>query len=656
ALKVYDTILLSNPNDAEIANRKGEILLVMDRPAQAAEAFANALSTSPKSPVLLNNLGKAMMKLRRTDEALRYFREAIGINPKEAEYRVNEGRALAAEERLEEAMQSFETALLLKPGDYQALKYKGNLLLRMGKASDALKSFEKALESSKGDKDLFRNMGKASELLGRTREAIAHYGQCLDEDPSDKAVWTRMGQLRASLGEHKEAIDCFDKVISMGSEDPTAWLSKGMSLEAMGKLEEAVQAYDQAIGIDANIAEIWEKKGSALLKLYKPEQALRAFEHATALNPSSEGAKKGLQESEKLVRELKIEDYARAVLDFEYAHRRPVTKEEAFRIAGIPYAFLDDVLAYIQARVDVNISELTPDEINAFEEASREILLRAYDEGSLETHGLSLADIIRNFPDYKISTAKKILAYIQTVSDMTFSEKKSGDPETEHLLRAALDLPDTEKNVLGIMRNLNLGVMKARRLVTILQTFRGGGYETPTLSLRKIVTEGFGGERISTTERVGYAPEVRRRETEVSEEPEEIVKPARKETGGRERIEEELETVAPSRRRKEEVERTRRGHPAEKGVSRGTGLDRDTSSIEGRRCLFHGGIAIGRCMSCKAILCKECIRGVSNCPRCGSPLSETASAEEEAREEKRPKEPPEKTKEREEKQRDFSRL
>jgi hypothetical protein len=163
-------------------------------------------------------------------------------------------------------------------------------------------------------------------------------------------------------------------------------------------------------------------------------------------------------------------------------------------------------------------------------------------------------------------------------------------------------LPDTEKNVLGIMRNLNLGVMKARRLVTILQTFRGGGYETPTLSLHRIVTEGFGGERPSATDRVGYAPEVRRGEEEMLEVPVGRARPHAREPAGREKVEEEFEMVAQPKHRKEEPEAKRKERRETSG--RRFGLDRDDPTIEGRRCLFHGGVAIGRCMNCKAILCK----------------------------------------------------
>jgi superkiller protein 3 len=656
ALAIYEEILLANPQDVDVANRKGEVLMKENKPAQAAETFLAALNVK-RSGVLLNNYGKALLSMRRTDEALEVFRHAIEESQVKPEYRVNEGRALAALDRLDEALKSFDTALSLDHHNYSALKYRGSALLKMNRADEAMASYEKALQEEKGEKDIFKNMGRACELLSRTREAIGYYQQALREDSTDTGIWLRIGELHASLGEHREAVDGYDRALQSMPEDAKLWLSKGRSLDALGMNDDAVQAYDRAIGIDPNGAEGWELKGATLLRLEKPEAALRAFEHALALNPSDDKSKKGLQQADVLVRQLRIEDYARAVLEFEHAHGRPVTKEEAFRISGIPYAYLDDVVAYVESPVELEISELTQEEIGAYEEASRDILLRSYEDKSLEAHGLRLADIIRSFPEYKITTAKRILAYIQKVSVMSFPREKTEDPQTEHLLRKALDLPDTQKNVIGVIRNLNVGVMTSRRLVSILQTFRGGGFETPTVDLKTIVTEGFG-TRVPEQPRVAYAEE-----RTIRDEDEEQREPAPKRKirmADRKEPEEELqepeeETATRRPKTRRVVPRARqREDEGEAG-----GLDRDKENLEGRRCLFHGGVAVARCRSCKAILCKECLRGVDRCPRCDAPFSD--EEEDEGGDEPRSPEPgrePVKRAPKEEHKgdRDFSRL
>jgi hypothetical protein len=43
------------------------------------------------------------------------------------------------------------------------------------------------------------------------------------------------------------------------------------------------------------------------------------------------------------------------------------------------------------------------------------------------------------------------------------------------------------------------------------------------------------------------------------------------------------------------------------------------SDLKGRRCLFHGGVAVMKCQSCGSVLCKECTSSGA-CPRCKADL------------------------------------
>jgi len=197
------------------------------------------------------------------------------------------------------------------------------------------------------------------------------------------------------------------------------------------------------------------------------------------------------------------------------------------------------------------------------------------------------------------------------VEEHQFSTKAT-DPQTDTLLRQALDLPEDQKNVLGIIRNLGVGVYQARHLVTILQSFKGGGFETPKISVGSIVSESYG----------QYSPsdERARRDRESQES-------ARPHARRAPRDDEEPEDgqprfgPPPKRRREPPAEEREQGRPAKARDRQPKDAAEDVpSDLVGRRCLFHGGVAVVRCKKCKAVLCKECIRGSDRCPRCNSPL------------------------------------
>ncbi|MGB2582110.1 MAG: tetratricopeptide repeat protein, partial [Thermoplasmata archaeon] len=468
------------------------------------------------------------------------------------------------------------------------------------------------------DRDLWTSRAKAAEAAGDKEEAVRSYLKALEIDTKDKVAWFRLGQLYAEMESLTEANDCFDRSLDIDESNSKVWMSKGATMEKLDAHEEAASAYDRAIGLDSNDKEAWKSKAYAMLKLRRPEQALRCFDHALTIDPYFETAAEGRTLAEDEIRKTKIEDYSRSVLDFEYTHGRPVTKEEAFRVCGIPYAFLGEVLDYLSQLEDISLSQLTPEGFNKYEKMSREILVTSMLKRDLSTHGLRLCDVTVNFPELRVSSAKRMLSYLKAVEEHSFSTQVS-DPQTDTLLRQALDLPGDQKSVLGIIRNLEVGAYQARQLVTILMTFQEGGVESQTVTLKSIVSEGFGEyspwESSAAKPSRSEAPRQRRHheeepdadeeQMEADDEPEERPVRKRPRTG----------TKGTPRRGSRGADAAEGDEEDEEG-----GADEAPSDLVGRRCLFHGGIAVKRCAKCKAVLCKECIRGTDKCPRCNAPL------------------------------------
>ena len=146
-------------------------------------------------------------------------------------------------------------------------------------------------------------------------------------------------------------------------------------------------------------------------------------------------------------------------------------------------------------------------------------------------------------------------------------------------------------------------------------TFQEGGVESQTVSLKSIVSEGFGeytpwqGEH--AVEQAAARPRTRRRES----------RPAPEEYDEEEDEEPEEEVPAKPRSRAGKRKPARASaKKRETEEDEGEEEEEAPQDLVGRRCLFHGGIAVKRCGKCKAVLCKECIRGSDKCPRCNAPL------------------------------------
>src|SRR6185503_8755758 len=86
--------------------------------ASALEQFQAAVEKNPQDTDSLSNLGQVLVKLNRPADAIPYFTRAVALAPDRWAYQFNLARALGQVGRLEESIQGYRTAQVLFPNDY----------------------------------------------------------------------------------------------------------------------------------------------------------------------------------------------------------------------------------------------------------------------------------------------------------------------------------------------------------------------------------------------------------------------------------------------------------------------------------------------------------------------------------------------------------
>jgi len=119
----YSEAIELSPSDASLRLEAGQVLVSLNRHAEAAQRFAEASQLAP-------NLGQAYFlcgleygRLGKPDAAETQFREAARLMPDLAEARLNLGIALYQQQKLNEALDVFQRTLELDPANPTALKY-----------------------------------------------------------------------------------------------------------------------------------------------------------------------------------------------------------------------------------------------------------------------------------------------------------------------------------------------------------------------------------------------------------------------------------------------------------------------------------------------------------------------------------------------------
>jgi len=643
AVEALQKAIRIDPEDKGTLVRLGVLLTAMGRYKEALEVFDEAWRIDDTDMSILDNKGRALLFLRRYEEALQAFDRCVSSNPSNARFHMDRGRALASLDRLEQAIEAFDHATSLDRSYAEAWKFKGSAQLKLGDNNKAVQSFNRAIDLGVEDGTVLRMKGRALENMGRLGEAREAYSRASVVSPSDQIVWERIALIDESEGMLENAFSAIDRASALDTGVKRVWMERAAIAEKLGKDEEVLKSYDGALALDPNDAIAWNGKGLALLRQGSHANSMRALQRALELDPAMQSAQEGIDQAERELHKVEVAEHATRVLDMESRQGRRLNKEETFRSCAVPYELLDEVTAYIERKEVLDVTSLSEEDLEMYEDASRTVLLNAYRNPSVTAYGLKLADVRASLPGYDLSTSKMVYTYIETVNALDLS-RDMPDPGIQSLMRRAVDLPEDRRSVIALMETLDIGIYRARRLKVAMNALRSvGAAEAPApKAKKKSVRPKL--RRSPTPARPQYGPEPMTVAAPLMEEPD--IEP--------------IEMQGPDAVFLPPAEPAEAGPVHRQGTTRDPLLytnnerelystfygpdkkPRGETGIHSRRCLFHGESAQSSCPECGSLLCRQCVTS-GTCPRCGvqvrvKPLTAPARKKDKARPEPEPDE------------------
>jgi tetratricopeptide (TPR) repeat protein len=185
----------------------------LDPPGQAAEAYEagdmstalaryqEAIARNPDDAESFSNLGQVLVRLNRPAEALPHFQRAMALIPDRWAYTFNMARALGQLGRWGEAVATYRRAQALFPNDYVTTFNLALALRKQGDLAGAVTEFEKAIALEPNDATFRIALGMTLEGLKKPAEAAAAYEEALrlaPEAPDADIVRKKIAQLRAA--------------------------------------------------------------------------------------------------------------------------------------------------------------------------------------------------------------------------------------------------------------------------------------------------------------------------------------------------------------------------------------------------------------------------------------------------------------------------
>ncbi|XP_043943799.1 protein O-mannosyl-transferase TMTC3 [Protopterus annectens] len=219
---LYRQAISMRPDFKQAYISRGELLLKMNRPTEAKEAYLKALELDNTNADLWYNLAIVYIELRQPNEALKNFNQALQLNPKHKLGLFNS--ALLMQESGDprarpEARKRFLSYIEEDPGDANGYFNLGMLAMDEKKDADAESWMKKAIKLQPGFRSALFNLALLYSQTGRELEALPVLEELLRYYPDhSKGLILKGDILMNQMKDIKGAKKCFERIVEI---DPT---------------------------------------------------------------------------------------------------------------------------------------------------------------------------------------------------------------------------------------------------------------------------------------------------------------------------------------------------------------------------------------------------------------------------------------------------
>lgn len=212
---IYQQILTINARHFEALQFLGMIKRSKGDLQQALDLLTLAASINPANIIIHASIGNVLLDLERHAEAICSYDRFLIFMPDFAEALNNKANALSALGREAEALVCYTQALDKQPDFPDAFFNRGNLHMDMGQYALALYDYEQVLKANAGHFQAWNNRGNALLKLARLQEAFQSYQQGLSIAPDNAELHACLANIYKITGHLNESVEHYSKVLAL---------------------------------------------------------------------------------------------------------------------------------------------------------------------------------------------------------------------------------------------------------------------------------------------------------------------------------------------------------------------------------------------------------------------------------------------------------
>jgi len=337
ALRVVEEALKDRPDDETAWFDKAELLVMLERPAEALHCYTRVLDLNRGNRHAWYEKANLLFGEGRLAEAMDCLREALRLDPSRAPEILLKGEQLRIDGKLNDAAFLFQTVVDSEPENARAVLGLADCLIGLGDADAAESLVTRALGKDPANPGALYRKGTLLDRKGRWGAALQLYNRAIALRWDYADPWIGKGEVYLAHERPKDALECFDRALLVDNERVNAWLGKAQCHWALKEKDTAQACLSRAIQLNPDseavkeVADLFERVKEAVTEA--PEELPADFKaFIEAVEPEKEETETLLQLAEMA---LEGGDPDMAILRYDQALEKDPRSADAWTGKGI---------------------------------------------------------------------------------------------------------------------------------------------------------------------------------------------------------------------------------------------------------------------------------------------------------------------------------
>ena len=248
-----------DPKGVDSLTRLGQVLLRLDKPADAESKFRAALELQPKSPEALQGLAQSLDQQKKP-QAVDAYRNYLALQPDDKGARSRLIHLLIEQQKYDEAVAENARNNSGRPHTVDDLKLRADIEINQNKLDEAIATLHQAIALAPNDAQLHGGLGRIYLQQRQFADAEKELKAALQLDRNNLAYWKDLSSTYYLAGNCQATLAALDVVAKAEVPGAGAWFIRALCYDKLSQVQPALDAYRKFLELDEskNPDQVWQ--------------------------------------------------------------------------------------------------------------------------------------------------------------------------------------------------------------------------------------------------------------------------------------------------------------------------------------------------------------------------------------------------------------